>query len=665
MEYSSLDFARFETRFLRLAAPIGDVDDQLLRFDVEIGSVSNPPELQALSYCWGKELGKARILVGTTEINVSTNLEAALRSSALVVGNCIWVDAICINQKDLHEKSYQVRMMGQIYSRATRVIAWLGVEAPHSHAAAGLVNKITDLGIRERRHIRQEDTVDRERYRSLILHRAFDEVLAKLHRPSKVMEGLAELLNRSYWERVWIIQEVSKASVVVVRCGQLVMDLHTLLCLRIFCGQLSIRTRTLLAAISEFRAQELRNHGRMSLVQALITSRASVSTDERDKVYALLGLAGDSEELMPLPSYAEDVSAIFMELTRKIMESPQPSNVLGLARRSPLKDRFTSVPVWCVDWAQLELGIPGWVAKLESRSQPLRPWFQNSVLHVQGHRIGRTTSYEGDISSLDSNTSPDPARSFQVIKNLAFDIIDRLSSSKGTTTSVNESDLVYALSRMIKDENKGVASADYNLLQIGPVLKRLGSVQIDYRPILEWAKCANFERSRTLGGIVEHVEQEPPDSSTHWGGIGRLLQIVVNPTNAQVGPEATAPKASLGIESHFYKIWEHILADFNDLAEMQMEFAVLEDRHLVLLPRYSRRPVYALSNCTLPVVLQKRCDGNYRSLGDFRFLGEAFIAREKGGQWVSPPCLDDACIVQDEMIRVYLGSEDNTSREFF
>ena len=38
----------------------------------------------------------------------------------------LWVDAMCINQNDPDEKSEQVPIMGEIYSRATKVYAWLG-----------------------------------------------------------------------------------------------------------------------------------------------------------------------------------------------------------------------------------------------------------------------------------------------------------------------------------------------------------------------------------------------------------------------------------------------------------------------------------------------------------------------------------------------------------
>ncbi|KAK4124589.1 HET-domain-containing protein, partial [Parathielavia appendiculata] len=38
----------------------------------------------------------------------------------------LWVDAVCINQAHLTEKTEQVRQMAQVYASASRVIVWLG-----------------------------------------------------------------------------------------------------------------------------------------------------------------------------------------------------------------------------------------------------------------------------------------------------------------------------------------------------------------------------------------------------------------------------------------------------------------------------------------------------------------------------------------------------------
>jgi len=38
----------------------------------------------------------------------------------------IWVDALCINQADTDERNEHVKMMGEIYSKASAVHIWLG-----------------------------------------------------------------------------------------------------------------------------------------------------------------------------------------------------------------------------------------------------------------------------------------------------------------------------------------------------------------------------------------------------------------------------------------------------------------------------------------------------------------------------------------------------------
>jgi hypothetical protein len=45
------------------------------------------------------------------------------------------VDALCINQADLEERNYQIAPMAQIYSRADKVIVYLGESDCESDAA--------------------------------------------------------------------------------------------------------------------------------------------------------------------------------------------------------------------------------------------------------------------------------------------------------------------------------------------------------------------------------------------------------------------------------------------------------------------------------------------------------------------------------------------------
>jgi Heterokaryon incompatibility protein (HET) len=56
----------------------------------------------------------------------------------------LWVDAICINQKDLREQSTQVGMMTRIFGQAVRVVAHLGPEEDGSEILPSVFRKIHD-----------------------------------------------------------------------------------------------------------------------------------------------------------------------------------------------------------------------------------------------------------------------------------------------------------------------------------------------------------------------------------------------------------------------------------------------------------------------------------------------------------------------------------------
>jgi hypothetical protein len=82
-----------------------------------------PPAYQALSYAWGRpsEREKGHILLDGIKHPVTRTLEAALRRLRHEDGQkklLIWVDALCINQKDLSEKAREVERMRPIYQRA-------------------------------------------------------------------------------------------------------------------------------------------------------------------------------------------------------------------------------------------------------------------------------------------------------------------------------------------------------------------------------------------------------------------------------------------------------------------------------------------------------------------------------------------------------------------
>lgn len=78
---------------------------------------------------------KRDLVVEGRTIQVPQNLCAALDQLWLMKERLIWVDYLCINQKDDEEKSGQVRMMDTIYAKAQPIFAWIGPESDNSELA--------------------------------------------------------------------------------------------------------------------------------------------------------------------------------------------------------------------------------------------------------------------------------------------------------------------------------------------------------------------------------------------------------------------------------------------------------------------------------------------------------------------------------------------------
>lgn len=121
-----------QVRLIRLSA---DIDDPVCG-QLEVVTLANAFPYYALSHAWveGEALEKIRDSGG---IRLGRNLSACVRRlQRLSVENPkldpplthIWLDRICINQADVHERSSQVALMGSIYSQSIRTIIWLGQE---------------------------------------------------------------------------------------------------------------------------------------------------------------------------------------------------------------------------------------------------------------------------------------------------------------------------------------------------------------------------------------------------------------------------------------------------------------------------------------------------------------------------------------------------------
>lgn len=82
---------------------------------------------EALSYVWGSTEVSQALCCDGKHLHITRNLDTALRYLRHKRhARRLWVDAVCINQIDMVEKSVQIRLMTSIYSKAERCVIWLG-----------------------------------------------------------------------------------------------------------------------------------------------------------------------------------------------------------------------------------------------------------------------------------------------------------------------------------------------------------------------------------------------------------------------------------------------------------------------------------------------------------------------------------------------------------
>lgn len=163
-------------------------------------ALDSAPVYTALSYTWGGPEAKGRIMLGDPHAQaklITENLQSALNHiRSAERSHLLWVDAICIDQYNVHERNHQVAMMGTIFASASEVRIWLGDKADYSQFGMNV------LGY-------------------LAAGRGFeDQPPWETLPPQLVHQGLQDILGRSWFHRIWTVQEAALSSYrTTIMCG--------------------------------------------------------------------------------------------------------------------------------------------------------------------------------------------------------------------------------------------------------------------------------------------------------------------------------------------------------------------------------------------------------------------------------------------------------------
>jgi hypothetical protein len=273
----------------------------------------------------GNESDKCPIVLNGKVFHITSNLEKALRQfreeNEFRANFKLWIDALCINQEDLQERAREVQRMRDIYGSCWSVIAWLGEESYRSGSALQLVEDLAEY----------EETGCVEQIELCL--RTQPQFLGQGRRLA-----LQELMDRDYWSRLWIVQElIMEARSTWLRCGKSSMKWRT------FCRGVAalaehlwlVKDRSLRADVficeanrdpvwttsslhlvyldlSALSRQEQRTDENFSFGRLLDLANAADCKDDRDKVYSIIGLMPSNIARLLKPNYTLPVRHVYL-----------------------------------------------------------------------------------------------------------------------------------------------------------------------------------------------------------------------------------------------------------------------------------------------------------------------------------------------------------------
>ncbi len=278
----------------------------------------------------------------------------------------IWIDSICINQSSVQDKTDQVRMMREIYSRASRVTVWLCPSSTDQSDLARFDSKIAIITA----------AFHLEHLRALSLSHISMQAQYQAMGGSRfqhMWQATVKLLDQPYFERSWVIQEVVLSTSARVMChgitttwenfaeglthtaqgGKMIGVLTRTSNVTTRSGQIASRLTSLLQ-IHEMRVARLKG-AKSEFATIAHSIRNFQATVPCDKVFAIQGLCEPAEKDWTDTDYSKPLYLIYLDSARRIIYE---NGIIGHLEAgdfgvdSKLTANLEQLPSWVPDWSR-------------------------------------------------------------------------------------------------------------------------------------------------------------------------------------------------------------------------------------------------------------------------------------------------------------------------
>ncbi|KAF2811771.1 uncharacterized protein BDZ99DRAFT_280498 [Mytilinidion resinicola] len=175
-------------------------------------------------------------------------------------------------------------------------------------------------------------------------------------------EAVDFLVLQHWFERVWVIQDIALPDDACIMCGPREIEWKT------FASRIENGLRRGLfqtsmfgfvdadnfhnfRAVASIHARDTSRPPAQQLLDLLIQFRIRDATDPRDKVFSLLGLVSDVEELGLTPDCRASAASLYCKTAISILSRSTCLDLFGLAVTSSKSDLGQSLPSWVADWS--------------------------------------------------------------------------------------------------------------------------------------------------------------------------------------------------------------------------------------------------------------------------------------------------------------------------
>ncbi|KAK2755796.1 HET domain-containing protein [Colletotrichum kahawae] len=348
----------------------------------QLGALDRTRDYSAVSYTWGPPIFSHPLCIdqGSSRLMITPIVDSLLRHMRKPdTPRYLWIDAICLNQKDDDEKAQQVPLLGEIYEGAKKVHIWIGDE---DEMTAGLFAALRVMAM-----------IPNKTRLPVDMARQTAAAMEKVLGPDYIFH-MRIFLSRAWFTRRWIIQEACLARQAKIHCGKHSLGLSWFV-------SAAQRLQYVQSMVSyELRVTQNLVGERKPILELLWNFHAAGCVQQQDRIAALYGLIPE-DETFTLGYNKAPWTSMYKRLAEIMFRRSQETSLqmlLHLFEFGQLSVASDSgFPSWVPDWSKerrRDLPYHTMNGNLDLFDYPSIPGYPEVAVLVQPHTTVHTPPSE-------------------------------------------------------------------------------------------------------------------------------------------------------------------------------------------------------------------------------------------------------------------------------